>query len=76
MASARDLKTIRRGCHNRDIRAAITAALANGARYKMTRKGVMIYGDGDAAVVAHFTVSDRRGALNLMAQLKKMGHIR
>lgn len=69
----KDLSVIRRGCTNRDIRAALVTAMKSGVRYRMTKKGVILYGDSGLSVVAHFTASDRRAALNLWSQLRAIG---
>lgn len=72
-ATNKDLSVIRRGCTNRDIRAALVTAMKSGVRYRMTKKGVILYGDNGHSVSAHFTVSDRRASLNLWAELRAIG---
>lgn len=72
-ASTRDLNTIRRGCTNKAIRALILAALKTGARYRMTKNGIIIYTETGLTVGTHFTVSDHRGAKNLQAQMRRAG---
>lgn len=69
----RHITLIRRGCTNLEVRRSLIAALQAGARYRMTKKGIIIYGDDGLSVTAHFTISDHRGALNLRAQLRRMG---
>lgn len=69
----KDLSTIRRGCTNRDIRAALVTAVKTGVRYRMTKSGVILYGDNGRSVAAHFTASDRRAALNLWSDLRAIG---
>lgn len=39
----------------------------------MTKKGVILYGENGLSAVTHFTVSDRRAALNLWSQLRSIG---
>lgn len=74
MATAnKDLSVIRRGCTNRDIRAALVTAIKSGVRYRMTKKGVILYGENGLSAVTHFTVSDHRAALNLWSQLRAIG---
>lgn len=68
----RDLRKIRRGCTNREVRATLLRAIQSGARYKLTKKGVILYGPNGVAVT-HFTVSDHRGVKNLKASLKAAG---
>lgn len=68
-----DIKVVQRGCTNRDIRETIVSALKGGVRYRMTKKGVVLYGDDGQTAVTHFTVSDRRAVLNVKAQLRRMG---
>lgn len=69
----KDMRRLRRGCHDPGIRRVVTTAIQQGTRYRMTKKGVMLYGTGHTAAVAHFTVSDHRGVRNLTSQLRKMG---
>lgn len=73
MVNSRDLKSIRRGCTNKDVSKALVGALKSGIRYRMTKSGVMLYGDNGRCVVAHFTSSDHRAAANLKAELRSMG---
>lgn len=69
----RHLNRIRRACTNVEVRRLLVTAIKSGARYKMTKSGVMIYGPENMSTAAHFTISDRRGAMNLRAELKRMG---
>lgn len=73
MGLDRDLRRIRRGCSDREVKSILIRAIKSGTRYKMTRKGVMLYGDHGGAVVVHMTVSERRGSKNLIADLKRIG---
>lgn len=73
MALDKDLRTIRRACSNREVKSILVRAIKSGTRYKMTRKGVMLYGDHGGAVVVHMTVSEHRGSKNLIADLRRIG---
>ena len=74
MGSYRDPATaVRRGCTNKEMRKVTLAALATGARSKLTKNGIMIFNeDGDTAVT-HFTSSDRAAALNFQKRLQRIG---
>lgn len=65
-------KYVQRGCTNRGMRDVLLAALDLGARMKRTRSGVTIYGPNGTAGT-HMTVSDRRAAVNLAADLRRIG---
>ena len=71
MVSARDLRKVRR-CSNRDVRKVILSVLQSGVRYRMTKSGIMFLGP-TGGITAHFSVSDKRGYLNLIADLKRAG---
>lgn len=68
----RDLKTIRRGCTNKQVKALLIGVLKDGARYKLTKSGIILFGPTGSAAT-HFTVSDHRGVKNLRAQLRRAG---
>jgi hypothetical protein len=63
---------VRRGCTDRATRDVLLAALDQGARMKATKAGVMVHGP-NGSTSAHFSVSDKRAALNLRAQLRRSG---
>lgn len=67
------LKHIRRACTNVEVRRLIITAIKSGARYRLTKSGVMFYGEDGRSTVTHFTISDRRGANNLRAEFRRMG---
>lgn len=69
----KDLSIVRRGCTNTDIRAELVFALKTGVRYRMTKKGVILYGENGQSVVTHFTASDHRAVLNLRSGLRTIG---
>jgi hypothetical protein len=64
---------MRRACTNLEVRKALLAAMKTGVRYRMTKAGVIFYGDNGLCATAHFTISDRRGSKNLWSQLEKIG---
>lgn len=55
------------------MRAVILQALATGARSKLTKNGIMIYGDDGQTAVTHFTSSDHASARNFRSRLVRMG---
>lgn len=69
----KNLNRIRRACTNVEVRRLLLHAIKSGAEYRMTKSGVIIYGSGKGVAVAHFTISDRRGASNLRSQLRRIG---
>lgn len=68
-----DIKVVQRGCTNRDIRETLVSALKGGVRYRMTKKGIILYGEDGQSTATHFTSSDHRAVLNIKAQLRRMG---
>ena len=66
-------KRFARGCMNRDVRDAVSKAIDAGARPRLTKKGVLLFGPNGDSTAAHYTASDRHAYKNLLAQLKKMG---
>lgn len=76
MASeTKDLRRIRKGCTNTEMRKLILAAIRGGARYKMTKHGVMFFGENGAGASTHFTCSDHRAVANFRTSLRNMGVI-
>lgn len=71
MVNAKDLRKVRR-CNNRDVRKVILSVLRSGVRYRMTKNGIMLLGP-NGGITAHFSVSDHRGYLNLIADLRRAG---
>jgi hypothetical protein len=67
-------KAVRARCTHRDMRDVVLEALDAGARFRLTKGGIIFYGnDGQATANAHYTVSDVRAPKNLRASLKRMG---
>ena len=63
-----------RGITNPDMRRAIVAAMKAGVRYRMTKSGVLFYGEnGTDCVPIHYTSSDHRAYKNMLAQFRKIG---
>lgn len=75
MAEVKDLRRIRKGCTNKGMRSLLLAALATGARYKMTKSGVMFLGEDGGGAATHLTCSDHRAAENFRKSLKSIGII-
>lgn len=73
MGDSKDLRRIKRGCTNREMRALILAAIKTGARYRMTKSGVMFYGRHGSGISTHFTCSDHRAVDNFRKNLKQVG---
>jgi hypothetical protein len=69
--SSKDLTRIRRA-GNKAVSALLLAAISDGHRYKMTSKGVMVYGP-HGITSTHLTGSDHRGAENFRADLRRIG---
>ncbi len=70
MSRDRDL----RGVTNPDMRRAIKAALDAGIRHRMTKSGILFYGEnGVDCVPVHKTSSDHRAYRNMLAQFRKIG---
>lgn len=72
VGDSKDVRRIRRGCTDRDMRALILKAIASGARYRMTKSGVMFTSPAGAAST-HFTCSDHRSIENFRANLRSIG---
>lgn len=64
---------IRSRCTNREMRTVLLAAVKAGARHKLTRSGVMFFGEDGGGIATHFTVSDHRAAKNFTKSLKSIG---
>jgi hypothetical protein len=73
VAEATDLRRIRRGCTDKGMRGLVLAAIDTGARYKMTKSGVMFHGEDGGGATAHFTVSDHRAVENFRRTLRSIG---
>lgn len=55
------------------MRHVALAALATGARAKLTKNGIMIYSESGGVAVTHFTSSDKSAALNFRKRLERIG---
>jgi hypothetical protein len=73
MSHANDIRRLR-GISNRDMRRIIAAAIKSDLRYRMTKSGIMFYGENGATAGAHFTSSDHRAYRNLLADLRSVGY--
>lgn len=69
---AGDLTTIRRRGQNRDITDLLCTVIGYGYDYKLTKKGIIVYGPHGIAGT-HFSVSDHRAAKNLRADFRRVG---
>lgn len=70
----KDARRVRRGCTNKQMRSLILAAMATGARYRMTKCGVMFLGPRGSAAV-HLTATDHRALENFRTNLHNAGII-
>lgn len=67
---------VRRRCTHKDMRLIIFKALDTGARYKITKDGIIFYGEDKTSTAAtHFTNSDHRAVKNMIRQLSRIGII-
>ena len=67
------LNAIRR-LPNGDVRKLIVGAINHGIRYRMTKAGIMLYGNNGHSTTIHFSVSDSRAGRNISSDLRKMGY--
>lgn len=74
-SETKDLRRIRKGCTNKEMRALILEAIKSGARYRMTKNGVMFFGEQGAGISTHFTCSDHRAVGNFRTNLRLIGII-
>lgn len=70
---AKDLHKLRK-CADRDLRHVILGAARSGFRYRMTKSGVMFYGENGESVAVHFTNSDHRALKNAVSNFRKIGY--
>lgn len=73
MSTSSDVKRLR-GVSNRDMRRIIVAAIKSEVRYRMTKSGIVFYGENGNTAGAHFTSSDHRAYKNLVADLRSIGY--
>lgn len=72
MAARSDAQRLLRGCSNREVRDLLRQTIDNGARYRPTKAGLMLYGP-NGAVSVHFTISEHRAVKNLRSSMRKAG---
>lgn len=70
----KDIKMIQRRCGDKAMTKAMVRAIKDGIRYRITKSGIVFYGRDGKTAGAHFTASDRRAALNLRADLQRLGY--
>lgn len=68
-----DLRTIRRGCRNLGVKDALIFAIKSGVRYRMTKNGVLMYGDNGQTLATHFTSSSRNAGDSVWRDLRRIG---
>lgn len=73
MSVGNDIKRLR-GITSRDMRKVIVAAIKDDVRYRMTKSGIVFYGENGVTAGAHFTSSDHRAYKNLVADLRNIGY--
>lgn len=72
MVPSKDIRRVQRGCTDKEVRKLLLTVMRSGHRYRMTKSGVTVFGQGGSAG-AHLTTSDHRGAENFRSALKKIG---
>jgi hypothetical protein len=73
MGESKDVRRIRRGCTNKAMRKLLLEAIGTGARYRMTKSGVMFLGERGAGITTHLTCSDHRAVENFRTSLRSIG---
>lgn len=68
-----DLRKMR-GCSNPEMRKLVLDVMRAGFRYRMTRSGVLFYGENGETASVHFTHSDHRATKNAVTQFRKIGY--
>lgn len=71
MAEAKDLKRIRRSS-NKAMARLLLGVIKSGARYKMTRSGIMFFGR-HGSCSTHLGCSEYRAAANFRHDLIRIG---
>jgi hypothetical protein len=72
MSHGRDIRRLR-VISDRRMRKLIAGAMTD-VRYRMTKSGVMFYGENGKTATAHFTHSDHRVYENFAADLRSIGY--
>lgn len=68
------MREIRKRCSSRDLYELVAAAISHGARYRLTKAGIILYAPGGATVGTHFSrASDTRQLRNFRAGLRRAG---
>ena len=65
------MRRVRRACSDKEMRALLISALKAGCDYKITKRGIILYGENGQSVSAHFTTSDLRGHKNFLAYMRR-----
>jgi hypothetical protein len=73
MSHARNIQRLR-GISNPETRKLVKTAMNSGLRYRMTKSGIVFYGDNGQTAGMHFTSSDHRAYKNLVADLRNVGY--
>lgn len=73
MSGHSDVRRLR-GITNRDTRKIVAAAIKAKIRYRMTKSGIVFYGENGKTAGMHFTSSDHRAYRNLVADLRSVGY--
>lgn len=69
-----EVKRFLYGVTHADTRKVLKAAISAGVRYRITRAGILFYGeDGTSTVCVHKTQSDHRAMKNMLADFRKIG---
>lgn len=59
---------------NREVRDLIIGALKFGIRHRLTKSGIMLYGDNGFSTTIHFSNSDNRVNRNIKKHLRQLGY--
>lgn len=65
-------RRLHKSCRDGKVRSLILRAIDAGARCKMTKGGVMLFGPDGIATI-HFTGSDSRACANAEADIRRIG---
>jgi hypothetical protein len=71
--SAKTMAGIRR-LPNGDVKALIVAAIDYGLRHKLTKSGIMFFGENGLSTSIHFSTSDKKAARAIEMHLRQLGY--
>lgn len=59
---------------SRETRDLVIGALKFGIRHRLTKSGIMLYGDNGQSTSIHFSNSDVKAHLNIKKHLRQLGY--